>query len=70
MVTKKKPASRIVPKAQIARWDKAMKKHQAAVAKARDDIDAFLDEMTMLKECCERAHEDIQRAREALSELV
>lgn len=52
------------------RWIEVLKKRQAEVGKVRDKIRDDLDEMEMLKDSCERAYDDMQRAIDALSELV
>lgn len=41
-----------------------------AVAKERDKLDEAIADMEQLRECCDRAWEDLQSARDALSELV
>jgi hypothetical protein len=52
------------------RWIEVLKKRQEEVGKVRDKLRADVEEMDMLKDSCERAHEDLQRAIEALSELA
>ena len=47
-----------------------IKKHQAAIAKERDSLGAAIDELTNLKESCDRAWDGLQDAIDALSELV
>lgn len=60
MMTKKKTAKIVA----------GIEKHMAAVAKARDELDEFIGELTSLREDCDEAHDCLQRARDALSELV
>jgi len=49
---------------------KGIDKHMKQIAKDRDKLDEFIDELTSLKEDCDEAHDCLQRARDALSELV
>lgn len=49
---------------------KELKTRQDAVAKERDKLDEFIDELAGLKESCNRAWDALQEARDALSELV
>ncbi len=41
-----------------------------AVAAQRDKLDDLISELEGLKESCTRAHDALQEARDALSELV
>jgi len=41
-----------------------------AVAAERDKIDSLIDELRHLSWNCEDAHDNLQRARDALSEIV
>jgi len=59
-----------IPKSQVTKWDKVLKKHQDAVAKQRDSLDDTLQELNMLRENCSQAWDDMQSARDHLSELV
>ncbi len=52
------------------RWIDVLKKRQAEVAKVRDKLRTDVEEIEMLKDSCERAYDDLQRAIEALSELA
>ncbi len=52
------------------RWIDVLKKRQAEVAKVRDKLRDDVEEIEMLKDSCERAYDDLQRAIEALSELA
>ena len=47
-----------------------IEKRQKAIAKERDKLDELISELTSLRDCCERAWDDLQMARDALSELV
>lgn len=51
-------------------WIKEIEKRQAAIAKERDRLDEAIAEMSDLRDCCDRAWNDLQSARDALSELV
>jgi hypothetical protein len=57
-------------KKEIANVDKTLAKHQAKVAKTRDDLDEAIGEMVELREHCKEAWDDLQRARDALSRFV
>lgn len=52
------------------RWVKVLKDRQKEVGSVRDKLRDELDEMTGLKESCERAFDDLQRAIDTLSELA
>ena len=56
----------MTPKRMIAAIEKRMKQ----VAKERDQIDELILELGSLRDSCERAHDALQDARDALSELV
>lgn len=45
-------------------------KRMAAVGKERDRLDKFISEVEDLREDCDEAWDHLQRARDALSELV
>lgn len=47
-----------------------IEKRQKAVAAERDKLDDAIGELTDLRESCEEAWDDLQRARDALSRLV
>jgi uncharacterized protein YaaN involved in tellurite resistance len=49
---------------------KEIDKHMAAVAKERDELDNFILQLEELKENCTDALENLQCARDSLSELV
>jgi hypothetical protein len=55
---------------RVKTWIKQIKTRQDAVARERDKLDVMISEMTDLKECCDRAWDDLQSARDSLSELV
>lgn len=54
----------------MAKWKSILEKRQSEVAMLRDRIRDDVSEMESLADCCERAHEDIERAIDALSELA
>ena len=60
----------MLTKRKIAALDKALAARQAEVAKARDKLDDTISEWEELRENCIEAHDDLQRARDALSRLV
>lgn len=49
---------------------KQIETHQKGVAKRRDQLDEFIDELTDLRESCDDAWNALQTARDSLSELV
>lgn len=55
---------------EIKSINKKIENHQQAVAKERDRLDAFIDELEGLKHSCDQAWDALQDARDALSELV
>jgi hypothetical protein len=54
----------------FAIWRKVLEKRRDEVAKVRDKLEKDLDEMSGLLDSCQRAHEDIESAIAALSELA
>ena len=44
--------------------------HMETIAKQRDALDAFIDDLTMLKEDCAEAYDSLLYARDALSRMV
>lgn len=54
----------------IKRAIKLMDARMAGVAKERDKLDELISEMEGLRENCRTAYDDMQRARDSLSELV
>ena len=57
-------------KTKIKSIIKGIDKHMAQVAKERDQLDTFIDELSSLKEDCSNAWDSLQDARDALSEMV
>jgi hypothetical protein len=55
---------------RISTMMKAIDKRREAVGKERDKLDDMIQELECLRECCERAYDDLGHAREALSELA
>jgi len=55
---------------KIKSWIKQIEARQVALSKERDKLDEVIAEMSELQECCIRAREDLQSARDSLSELV
>lgn len=49
---------------------KEIEVRKAAVAAERDKLDDLIGELEHLKQNCDEAHDSLQRARDALSELV
>jgi chromosome segregation ATPase len=49
---------------------KQIEKRRDAVGKERDKLDDLISELEELRNCCERAWDDLQTARDALSELA
>lgn len=57
-------------KKKISSWITKLKEREKALAKERDCLDDMIYEFEGLKECCERAMEDLISAIDTLSELV
>ena len=55
---------------QISSMMKRVEKHRDAVSKVRDALDDAIAELEGLRGCCDAAWDDLQRARDALSELA
>lgn len=55
---------------KIAKIMKEITKRQASVALERDKLDELISEVTDLREDCDNAWNNLQDARDALSELV
>lgn len=55
---------------KVKSWINTIDKRQEAIAKERDKLDEAIAEMIGLRECCDRAWNNLQDARDALSELV
>jgi len=49
---------------------KQIEKRMVAVGIERDKLDNLIDELAHLKDNCDTAYDDLQHARDALSELV
>jgi prefoldin subunit 5 len=47
---------------------KQIEKRRDAIGKERDKLNEMISEMETLRDCCERAWDDLQTARDALSE--
>jgi hypothetical protein len=57
----------MMTKRQIAAMMAKIEKHRVAVGKVRDKLDEGIGEMEALRDCCDRAMDDLQNARDALS---
>ena len=57
-------------KKELRYWISALKKSQRGVAKERDQLTVYVDEMESLKEDCDNAWHDLQSAIDSLSEIV
>jgi flagellin-like hook-associated protein FlgL len=55
---------------QIAGWAKTVEKRMAGVAKERDKLDETIAELEQLRGNCREAYDNLQIARDALSEMV
>jgi predicted translin family RNA/ssDNA-binding protein len=55
---------------QISAMIRKIEKHRNAVGKTRDALDEAIAELEGLKDCCDQAWDDLQRARDALSEFA
>lgn len=55
---------------QVAAMVRKIEKHRDAVGKTRDALDDAIAELEGLKGCCDEAWDNLQRARDALSELA
>jgi chromosome segregation ATPase len=60
----------MLDKIDIENFNKKITEAQARIGIERDKIDELISEMEMLKENCEEAFDNLQRTRDALSELV
>ena len=52
------------------KWIKELNKRMAGVAIERDKLDELISEMKDLRENCDEAWDHLERARDALSEMV
>lgn len=57
-------------KKEIENLVKRIEKRMKEVAAARDKLDVDIDQFNMLRQNCDEAHDCLQRARDALSEMV
>jgi enoyl reductase-like protein len=55
---------------KVKSWIKTIDKRCKEMAALRDKLDNDISEMETMKESCDRAWDDLQNARDALSELV
>jgi len=60
----------MLSKHQIASIERTLAKHQKAIARERDKLDKTIAELSHLRDNCDTAWQDLQAARDALSELV
>lgn len=63
-------ATKIAKKFDPAVLQKQIDQHIKAVGKVRDDLQDTLDKLTKLDDCCMRAIDNLEYAREVLSELA
>lgn len=61
---------KVKPTVTINNAIKQIDKRMVAVGKERDKLDDLIGELEHLKENCTNAYDDLQRARDSLSELV
>jgi hypothetical protein len=61
---------KVKPTVTINNAIKQIDKRMIAVGKERDKLDDLIGELEHLKENCREAYDDLQRARDSLSELV
>lgn len=47
-----------------------IEKHEIALAKERDKLDELIAHLSQLRDDCDEAIDDLQRARDALSKFV
>lgn len=62
--------TKIKPTMSIKTAMKQIEKRMIAVGKERDKLDDLIGELDSLKDNCQTAYDDLQHARDALSELV
>jgi chromosome segregation ATPase len=63
-------ASGTLTKRGVRSIDTKLAAHMKQVATARDKLDETIGELTSLREDCDEAYDCLQRARDALSEMV
>jgi predicted nucleic acid-binding Zn-ribbon protein len=61
---------KVKPTVTINNAIKQIDKRMVAVGKERDKLDDLIGELEHLKDNCRTAYDDLQHARDALSELV
>lgn len=61
---------KIKPTMTIKNALKQIEKRMIAIGVERDKLDDLIGELEYLKDNCQTAYEDLQHARDALSELV
>lgn len=61
---------KVKPTVTINNAIKQIEKRMIAVGKERDKLDDLIGELEHLKDNCRTAYDDLQHARDALSELV
>ena len=61
---------KIKPTMTLKNAIKQIEKRMVAVGVERDKLDDLIGELEHLKENCSSAYDDLQRARDSLSELV
>lgn len=61
---------KVKPTVTINNAIKQIEKRMVAVGKERDKLDDLIGELEHLKDNCRTAYDDLQHARDALSELV
>jgi len=49
---------------------KKIEQRRDAVGRERDKLDDLISELEELRDCCDRSWQDLQAARDALSELA
>jgi septal ring factor EnvC (AmiA/AmiB activator) len=54
----------------INSWKKKIEKKRDEIAKTRDQLRELIGELEALEDCCYRAHESLQDAADALSEMA
>lgn len=61
---------KVKPTVTINNAIKEINKRMVAVGKERDKLDDLIGDLEGLRENCREAYDDLQRARDSLSELV
>lgn len=55
---------------RVSTMIKKIESRRDDIGKERDKLDDMIAELEALRDCCERAWDDLQSARDALSELA